>query len=193
MRQIATLPEEDARRFADYLLTLKVQTQLISEEGGQGVWVCDEDKVEQARKELAEFRRNPVDFRYAKSTAVAQTLRQKEARVERDYARRQHRLEHRMASAGTAANRGVTIALLVISIVVTLGSNFGKSASPVTQTVSIAPYTVEDHMVRWRWLEAVRSGEVWRLVTPIFLHLSPLHLGFNMLMLISLGGGVEEA
>jgi GlpG protein len=31
------------------------------------------------------------------------------------------------------------------------------------------------------------------LVTPIFLHLNPLHLMFNMLMLVQLGGSVEVA
>ncbi len=45
MRQIAILPEQTARLFADYLSTLEVETQLLPEPTGLGVWVRDEDKV----------------------------------------------------------------------------------------------------------------------------------------------------
>lgn len=39
--------------------------------------------------------------------------------------------------------------------------------------------------------EAIRSGQVWRLLTPMLLHGSVLHIAFNMLALHSLGPGLE--
>jgi membrane associated rhomboid family serine protease len=40
--------------------------------------------------------------------------------------------------------------------------------------------------------EAVRSGELWRLLSSVFLHGSPLHLVFNMLVLYWAGSRLED-
>ena len=45
-------------------------------------------------------------------------------------------------------------------------------------------------------MPSIQAGQVWRLVTPVFLHAdlgsNPLHLLFNMLMLFDLGTLVER-
>ena len=40
--------------------------------------------------------------------------------------------------------------------------------------------------------EAIRDGELWRLITPILLHISIFHIGFNMYALFSFGAGLER-
>jgi len=38
----------------------------------------------------------------------------------------------------------------------------------------------------------IRAGQIWRLITPILLHGSLLHIGFNMYFLFSIGPGLEQ-
>jgi rhomboid protease GluP len=38
----------------------------------------------------------------------------------------------------------------------------------------------------------IRTGELWRLITPVFLHGSLLHIGFNMYALFIFGRGMES-
>ena len=65
MRQIGVLPDAfQARSLADYLLTLRIETQLIQEPTGWAIWVCDEDRVAQARAEFDTFQETPTDGRY---------------------------------------------------------------------------------------------------------------------------------
>jgi rhomboid protease GluP len=40
--------------------------------------------------------------------------------------------------------------------------------------------------------EAIMAGEYWRFLTPMFLHGSILHIGFNMYALIVIGSGLEQ-
>ncbi|MDD2921213.1 MAG: rhomboid family intramembrane serine protease [Anaerolineales bacterium] len=40
--------------------------------------------------------------------------------------------------------------------------------------------------------DAIRAGQLWRLITPVFLHASPAHIFFNMYALFSIGSFLEQ-
>jgi GlpG protein len=201
MRQIATLADgKQAQRFADYLLTLRIETQLEEETGGWAVWVCDEDRVDQARVELEAFERDPSNTRYTQASPTATAIRRREAALEEDYQKRQQDMRLKMRGLFQKP-RPVTLALIVISVLVALGSSMGanqnwlaplkiSAATPVLlpDDRAVTPVLLPDD---WPGLEQVRAGQVWRLVTPMFIHFGILHLLFNMLWLYDLGGQVE--
>jgi GlpG protein len=191
MRQIATLPDgATARRLADYLLTLQIATRLDQEPEGWAVWVCDEDRVPQARAELAEFLRNPADPRYAGVARTADTLRRREASAEEAYRRKQVNLRERWGDA-VGGRRPLTVLLIVVCVAVALVSNLGEQPRPVLEELFISPFRYLRGGVPQPKLPEIAAGQVWRLVTPIFIHIGLLHLIFNMYMLLDLGGRVE--
>ncbi|HZV04243.1 MAG TPA: rhomboid family intramembrane serine protease [Gemmataceae bacterium] len=191
MRQLATLPSADeARALADYLLTLKIDTQLEKEPDGWAIWIRDEDHLPRARQELEEYQRNPSDPRYAAAVQTASSLRQRKQQEDAAYFRRQERFNRRMS--GPIASQRSTVGLIVVCVVVFLLSRGGHDAK-IVPALSILPYRfVAENMVEWRVLSPLAQGQIWRLVTPIFLHFDIMHLLFDMYMLYYLGGAIER-
>ena len=195
MRQIATSRDEAAvRKFCDYLLTLKIATRLLPEADGTGLWVCDEDKVDLAAQEYQRFLEEPGDPRFDQAPAAAREIRRTEERKEKDYRARTTRLRDRMDGSPTAADRPLTIALIVIAVLVTLGSNFGNAESAITQALidrAVRGGRQADRLARPG--RRSRRGRCGASLTPIFLHFDILHLVFNAMMMLSLGGRVEAS
>jgi GlpG protein len=190
MRQLATLPTADtARTFADYLLTLRIDTKVEQEPDGWAIWVRDEDQLSRARQEWEEFTRNPSDPRYTTAPRAADDLRQRRRQEEAAYHRRQDRFNRRMS--GPIASQRWTVALIVVCVLVSILSNGGNDPR-IVQALSIAPYHFFGGGILTPGLEPILQGQIWRLVTPIFIHTRILHLLFDMYMLYYLGGPIEK-
>ncbi len=79
----------------------------------------------------------------------------------------------------------LTGVLIGISVVVAIVSVLGQKES----VVGLLRITDQDYAEDS--LPEVAHGQIWRLVTPIFLHYSILHILFNMMCLKTLGTAIE--
>ena len=78
----------------------------------------------------------------------------------------------------------VTAGLLAISLYVALISRLGQNIE------ALQPYFISWYVDEG--LLEVRQGQVWRLVSPIFIHFGLMHLAFNLVMTWQLGELLER-
>ncbi len=79
----------------------------------------------------------------------------------------------------------ISSSLVLLSVVVSMLSNFG-SVRAINQLLFISNYPIQFGFPE------LKSGQLWRLITPVFLHFSLIHLVFNALWVWLLCGNIES-
>lgn len=221
MRLLGTLAQADeARLLADHLLTLGIDTKIAEDSSGTEIWVKDEDRLPLARQEYQRFIANPGDPQFLAARQQASAIRRQQARDEFAYQRRFHDGKRLWRRPGPSSVP-LTLGLIAVSIAVSLMAGtltgtgdqnplldrltftnvvwldqFGKPIPPDLIEELRRPLGIPGERVptrRQHETVALRSGEVWRLITPIFLHFGFIHLLFNMYALHSFGGMLERS
>ncbi len=203
MRQLGTLPGHDeAKRFIDYLRIQGIRTR--AEEANDGkwlIWVIREDDFERSQAEYKQFKISPEDGRYRGHEASAEKLRaesrlralqsKKNFNVVRGTSRPREKLSVQ------ARRIPVTFGLIAICIVVGVSTGLGSNAQQQKQDPLM--FVSRQHYNDNAWdpsdpndaMVDVRAGQLWRVFTPAIVHLSYLHLLFNMFWVHRLGGQIE--
>ena len=190
MRLIGHLTEETAAQiFADYLYVLGIQNQVEHEkESGYGVWISDEDEVGRAAEMLKEFQANPKDAKYTAKARSADDKRDEAKKDEEDYRRKLRNRRHLFRPLTPYGFGPLTFIMIIASLAVFAWSAFGNDMEPIR---SLFMTKVSEDFMYNKTLPEIRHGEFWRLFTPMFIHMTPLHIIFNMLWLRDLGSMVE--
>lgn len=204
MRKIGSLPQErDAQRFAAYLVTQGIDSHAEEDADSWAIWVRDESRLDEARHALEVFHENPADPRYKGAEEKAESIRREAAR------KRQEAQKNVVEMRGqwkvqTAQYGPLTATLIGLSILVTLIGGFGGALKVEghgqkgvggTMNRQLAFVNPDEYRAtdgRVGPLGSLLRGELWRAVTPIFIHLSPIHLAFNMIMFFQFGRLVES-
>lgn len=174
MRKIGTIPTgAHAERFHRYLESRGIQNRIDEQEGSWEVWVYDEEKLSDAQQELTAFQTSPDSKQY--TVAVVPKPEPKPA---------VHTAPRREVSRG-ADRPAITTIILMLMVVVTFGTDFGSNPERTNGLLFSPP----SHNRDWT---PILQGEYWRLITPIFLHMSVIHILFNGYMFWILGGVIER-
>lgn len=98
----------------------------------------------------------------------------------------------RRLAAVSLAQVPVTLALILLSLALSLLIGFGLQDEWMMR-FTLVDYTLDGNRIRFESLsEMLASGQWWRLLTPIFLHFSVLHVLFNLLWVWVVGARIEQ-
>ncbi len=205
MRLIGEINDANlAKKFAAYLLTQGITPKVEPEGNTWEIWVKEEDQLEQALQELDQFRKEPEHERYRDSFEKANQIARDQDRKRRKFQKNVVKISKR-SSVGKRAP--LTLLLIAISSLVALATNFGLSKNPDRDVVfqalsftSLGPPASIDIRDKYAGdfdnlnvrTASLQRGEIWRLITPIFIHFGPLHLIFNMIWLFQFGHLIEN-
>ncbi|MFH1024699.1 MAG: rhomboid family intramembrane serine protease [Planctomycetota bacterium] len=180
-----------ARTLGNYLLAAGYPNQVEREEDGRwAVWIHHDDHVAPARAVLERFRADPGTAEFRKVARAAAPLRREETRKE-EGARQRHIDARTKVFFTPPAPMGLLTAIFgIAAIVVGIHSSLGDDLLSL-QPLVITRFLSETPPFPTGDLSEILRGELWRFVTPAFIHFGFLHLLFNLMWLKDLGSIIE--
>ncbi len=186
MRSIGEIKDKDlARRFGDFLLVQGLENEVEEEsDGSWTVWVMDEDRLDEANEWLEKFNANPDEAEFVEKARKAEQVRQKKEQELRAFQKRQMKAAQSIQGGFLGMSR-FTSAIFIICAVTAIASNLGSNLD------FFRVFLISEKPPRVGLIE-IQSGQVWRLITPAFLHFGFLHVLFNLWWWKDLGTIVER-
>lgn len=173
------------------------------------LWIRDESDVDRARQELQAFQAAPDDDKFQVG-GEAERIRKQRIADEKRKKKLQQKVNHKSPSGGAGMLMGVpirqesipvVIGTIILSVIATFATGAGQpEPSKIPGELSSAEMLMKkmsfvdrlDYYVDEDPYASIKKGEVWRLVTPLFLHGHMFHLAFNMLGIFFLGSVIER-
>ena len=184
MRQIGSIEDhQQAENFVAYLISKNILSSCDGGEPAWRIWIQEEDDVATAKEDLTQFLADPNHERYRNATNQAQQVLRERAKRAKEISQRTIDLRNRWQQP-TVNQCPITVGLLAIMTLVVLIQNF--DAEKFAQLKLLLTFSPDGT------LNAIQAGDLWRLITPIFVHGNLLHFFFNAMALRDLGFLVES-
>ncbi len=201
MRCLGQIAErKTAERFVAFLYVQGITTQVEPVPDtldNWEIWVREEDRLGEAIQFLQEFSRNPEDPKYTAAVKEASAALQEKIKQRTAQAQNVKQVRYRSSALSDRRIPPLTLTLVILSCLVSVFNNFGRPdpSNEIGQSISRQMMFVSpiDYLQSQRDpLASIKRGQVWRAVTPIFLHQGPFHLVMNVLGLVILGRVCER-
>jgi GlpG protein len=192
MRMIGQLQDEgQATRFGEFLYGRGIDNQVDeSHARGWEIWVHDDTRLDEATAYLRQFMQNPADRVFTKEVKTAVVQRRREEAKETP--KRARVIDARTAFYRPPIPYGiVTITLIAISVIAFLITKGGDSTRAIQPLIITEFEETDDALYYSPGLPEIRHGQIWRLLTPIFVHFGIPHILFNMWVLKDFGSIIE--
>ncbi len=192
---------QHAERLVAHLLTKEISTHIESAGANTDrweIWVREEDRLQFAVDQLREFKQNPEAPKYEAAIAKAREIL-REQKSKHVAAAKNIRKIKTVVRPSMVSGRGLppmTMTLLILCVVLSMVSNFmapslnngwGTTIVDNLGFVDVAAYEKTQNPA-----VSLMNGQLWRMITPIFLHGDMLHLAMNMFGLVVFGRVLER-
>ena len=186
MRKIGTLDnKKQIKSFQSYLYYHGIESHNYYDENDLNLWVLRDEKIEEAKAYLEKFKSG-------QSSEIEQQIKEGQKKIlEENQKEKEKDKKRKFIDARTSvftSNKfklaSITGSLLSFSVLVFLIIEVGQ-ARIIFEKLSFTFYS------RPHFYE-ISQGEIWRFITPIFLHGSFWHILFNMSVLFQIGPIIEN-
>ncbi|MBC62286.1 MAG: hypothetical protein CMP11_07500 [Zetaproteobacteria bacterium] len=186
MRKISKLENKEQLELAQYILMNDNIESFYDDKdpNDRMLWVRSDSDLNRAKLIIEKFSQDPTNPKYkVLAEKGRQVFIQKHKEIEKKYSKSRFiNVRTEIFSQGALSNSPVTKFLITFSVLIFIVQFFDQTYA-LKQFFLISKYV--------SGLIEIQSGEIWRPVTPIFLHQGFLHILFNMTWLYLLGARVE--
>ena len=243
MRKLISYPSEPllAEKLHAWLAVNQIDARCKQVGEEWEIWVLDEDQLLAAHELAATFNTNPDDPQFATVLNKANKIEAEKDKLQRARRKDSHKLQRHLTRPAKSLTRSIIILCSVLfgaslvfqssngnfiheslGVVRTTSANesYNERINELRQSENLSADAAKKNVDAMRnsscnslRLEDIKRGQVWRMVTPIFLHAAPgeidensgrrsitsssiftsfLHIFFNMYWLFVLGLGLER-
>lgn len=179
---------------SDFIASQSIANTLRDgENGAKELWIEEEVDLPRAQALLQEYLAEPEAERISEAVKDGQRFKKEQEKAAK---RTTTVLDARTTIfyRPTAFSRGVvTLALVVMCVAVGVFTRLGGDFTSLRPFLITGSEALPDGNYAWiPLMESLRSGELWRLFTPMLIHFGLMHIVFNMMWLLDLGSMIEQ-